>query len=169
MSRVRRLSGSSVSRSSSRYKGCCYWERAGAGFSSAIPHWGSGLAFVAFGVVSWYSSQGNEFSVPERAGGMESKRINQTTVTRPTTASRSEGTKILGWDGPRYLMGRHLVMCVGCERSAGGQSGDAARADAHPARVSANVTSTNPSLCSHLGHSGRCLTVCRAGGGRREA
>src|SRR5690349_864301 len=32
MSRARRLSGSSVSRSSSRYKGCCFWERTGQGF-----------------------------------------------------------------------------------------------------------------------------------------
>jgi hypothetical protein len=69
-----------------------------AGFSSAIPLGGFGLVFVAFGVVSWYSSQGNEFSVND--GGVHGiKKDDQNTVTRPATAFRSEDTKILGWDG----------------------------------------------------------------------
>jgi hypothetical protein len=67
-----------------------------AGFSSAIPHWGFGLAFVAFGVVSWYSSQGNEFSVHD-GGAHGIKKDYKKTVTRPGTAYRSEGTKILDW------------------------------------------------------------------------
>jgi hypothetical protein len=113
------LSGSSVSRSSSRYKGVLLLGTHWAGFSSAIPLWGFGLAFVAFGVVSWYSSQGNEFFVND-CGAHGIKKDDQKTVNHDRQQHSSAGAP-KSWDGTGavYSTSRdgRLVMCMGCERS----------------------------------------------------
>jgi hypothetical protein len=70
-----------------------------AGFSSTIPFWGFGLAFVAFGVVSWHSSQGNDFPVSNGAA-QGIKKDDQKTVTRPAQHFAAGAPKSL--DGTVY-------------------------------------------------------------------